>query len=221
MKVTPGQDYGIITGDIVGSSDLSASEREWLVSEIGRASEALQKTFPRDVPLPAEIFRGDGWQVVVTSPGRSLRMGLFFRAWLISRAPEGRRLDTRMAIAVGTLLFVPEGNLSAGDGEAYRASGRALDALKEPCRLALVWPAAVGVLVPALAAFAPAIDALVRTWTGRQARAVVGRLSGLTQDAIAIDWQEPITRQAVAGHLDRAHWDAIEVFLEWLEGNLP
>lgn len=219
MKVIPGQTYGVVTGDIVGSSQLSAPERESLVSELNRASAALQKAFPEDVPLPVGIFRGDGWQFLVSPPERTLRMALFLRAWLIAHAPEGRKIDTRLAVAWGTLTFVPDGNVLAGDGDAYRASGHALDALKEPQRLALVLLPQEAVLAGALAAFAPVLDAVVQSWTGRQARAILGRLQGFTQEAIAEAWPEEVTRQAIAGHLERAQWGALEGFLEWLEGN--
>lgn len=220
MNVIPGQDYGVITGDIVGSSNLSPKEREDLLAEILRASDAVRKAFPKEVPLPLGVFRGDGWQVVVNTPRRALRVGVFIRAWLMSRAPEGQHLDTRMAVAIGPLSFVPAGNVLAGDGEAYRLSGRALDALKEPQRLALVWPESAGPLKGALDAFAPVLDAVIQRWTSRQARAVLGRLLGLTQEAIARDWPEEVTRQAIAGHLDRSQWEAVESFLLWLESNL-
>jgi len=220
MRISPTHDYAVITGDIVRASTLGAAERVGLLSEITRASQALQEKFPDDVPEPVDVFRGDGWQMVVNRPEQSFRVGLFFRAWIRTHGPQGRRLDTRMAVAVGRLTSVPANRVSEGDGEAFRASGRALDLLREPVRLALVVPpAAAPGLAGALEAFAPVFDALVQGWTERQARAVLARLHGATQEAIAHTWPETITRQAIARHLAKAHWPAVEKGLLWWEGS--
>jgi len=37
------------------------------------------------------------------------------------------KFDTRMAIAIGTVDFVPDDRVSRGDGHAYRDSGNALE----------------------------------------------------------------------------------------------
>ena len=220
MTISPTQDYAVITGDIVRSSTLDPAERAGLLSEIKRVSQALQDKFPGEVIEPVDVFRGDGWQLVVNHPERALRVGLFFRAWIRTHLPQGRRLDTRMAVAVGRVTSVPTNRVSEGDGEAFRASGRALDQLREPLRLALVVPpTATPGLAGALEAFAPALDALVQGWTERQARAVLARLHGATQEAIAHTWPETITRQAIARHLAKAHWPAVEKGLLWWEGS--
>lgn len=219
MKISADRDYAVITGDIVGSSQLSRVEREKLVAEFRRASAALQKAFPQEVPLPAELFRGDGWQFLALTPGRALRLALFFRCWLVSRAPERRRVDTRMAIAVGRVSFVPGRSVSAGDGEAYRTSGKALDSLEEPFRLAYVLPA-THPQAGAVGGLAPVVDALVQGWTARQARAVLGKLQDRTQEEIAAEWPGGISRQGIAGHLVKARWLALEKTLQWAESNL-
>jgi len=220
MTIYPTQDYAVITGDIVRSSTLNAVERASLRIEIKRASQALQEKFPDDVIQPVDVFRGDGWQFVISRPERAFRVGLFFRAWIRAHVPPGRRLDTRMAVAVGRVTSIPTNWVSGGDGEAFRASGRALEHLREPLRLALVVPptAAPG-LAAALGAFAPVFDSLVQGWTQCQSRAVVARLHGATQDAIAHTWPETITRQAIARHLAKAHWPAVESGLHWWEGS--
>jgi len=220
MTISPTHDYAVITGDIVPASALSAVEREGLLSEIERASKALQGKFADDVIEPVDVFRGDGWQLIVSRPERAFRVGLFLRAWIRAHLPQGRRLDTRMALAVGRVTSVPANRVTEGEGVAFRASVRALDQLREPLRLALVVPpSAASGLAPALEAFAPVFDALVQGWTQRQARAVLGRLHGATQDAIAHTWPETVTRQAIARHLAKAHWPAMEKALLWWEGS--
>ncbi len=62
------------------------------------------------------------------------------------------------------------------------------------------------------------IDAIATRWTDKQALAVSGALRGLKQEEIAEKlWKKRITQQAVAQHLSRAGWDALEkgvVFFE-------
>jgi hypothetical protein len=217
MKISEKRHYAVITGDIVRSSRLSVSQRRWLVSELKRASAAARRVFGSIVPLALDQFRGDGWQILVTAPRRSLRVGLFLRAWLMAEAPDWLHLDTRMAIGVGGLSLLPGGRVSRGDGEAFQRSGRALDGLREPQRLALVWPDTVGSAAEALKVLAPVLDALAQGWTPVQARALVGRLSGLTQERIVRNWPEPVTRQAIARILARAHWPAVRAVLDWME----
>ncbi|MBX7122209.1 MAG: hypothetical protein K1X42_08760 [Opitutaceae bacterium] len=217
MKISEKKQYAVITGDIVKSSRLSVSHRRWLVSELKRASTAARRVFGAIVPLPLDQFRGDGWQILVTSPGRSLRVGLFLRAWLMAEAPDSFHLDTRVAIGVGSISLMPGSRVSRGDGEAFQRSGRALDRLREPRRLALVWPETIGPAAETLMVLAPVLDALVQGWTPVQARALVGRLSGLTQERIVRKWPEPVTRQAIARILARAHWPVVRAVLDWLE----
>jgi len=62
------------------------------------------------------------------------------------------------------------------------------------------------------------IDALAVDWTEKQAQAISGALRGWTQEKIAkLWWENPITQQAVAQHLDRASWYAVENALAFFE----
>lgn len=220
MIIAADQDYGVITGDLVRSSALSADERLGVLAEIKRASQTLQASFANDLVEPIDIFRGDGWQAVVARPGSALRVALLIRAWIRTFSPETSDLDTRVAVAIGRVHSVPSQHVSEGDGEAFRASGHALDGLREPLRMALVPPASCPPGAAAtLQAFVPSLDAVIQGWTQRQARATLLRLQGATQEHIASQWPERITRQAVARHLAKARWPAIEATLTWWESN--
>lgn len=217
MKLSPDQDYAVITGDIVASTRLSPAARRQLASELKRISDELTAVFRGAVPLPLEQFRGDGWQLLVADPGRSLRVALFIRARLRASALGNEKIDTRMAIGVGRVTLLPGRRLGQGDGEAFRLSGPALDALREPLRLALAWPDRLGPVSGAVAAFAPALDAIVQGWTPVQARAVAERLKDLTQRRIARRAPAAVSRQAVARALRRAGWPALSAALTWME----
>jgi len=218
MKIFPTKRYAVLTGDIVNSSKLSKAERQRLPAEIKRAARETQKTFPDAVPLDLEVFRGDSWQLLLSDPVRSLRIGLFFRACLRSGRERGRGLDTRMAIALGAVDFVPKGKVSEGDGEAYRISGRVLEELPSNRFLRIAGPD-----LPeqsGLDAIVGLIDAIAQGWTGRQARAVAGALRGWTQEKIAASWSEAVSQPAITKHLGGARWPALETALAFCEAYL-
>jgi hypothetical protein len=62
------------------------------------------------------------------------------------------------------------------------------------------------------------IDAIATRWTDKQALAISGALRGMKQEEIAEKlWKKKITQQAVAQHLSRAGWDAVEKGIEYFE----
>lgn len=210
MKVVKGSLYAVLTGDIVRSSRMSGGKRRELPGLLRRISRDVQRALAGAVPSAASIYRGDGWQLLLTDPAASLRAAILFRAMVISAEEGGSKSDTRIAIGLGGIDFVDNNRISEGDGEAYRLSGQALDAMREPHRMTLVRntedTANHGTLVQLL-------DALVQEWTPFQARAVVGRMQGLTQAKIASLWPEPIAQPSVAKHLERARWPFAETAL--------
>jgi hypothetical protein len=173
--------YAVITGDIVASSGLSLPDRRRLLRIIGESSRRLRKIFGRVAPLEVDVFRGDSWQLLLTDPPRSLRAALLFRALLRSKM-ESHQFDTRIAIGIGTVDLVPRRRVSEGSGEAFRASGRALDSMKKR-RMAVSFPGSK--LEAPLDAIVHLVDEIAVHWTDRQARAMVGALQGWTQKKIA------------------------------------
>lgn len=210
MRVSKGRPYAILTGDIVGSRKLEPAERRRLPRVLERLGTELA-AWPQ-VPLALSRHRGDGWQVLVSAPDRALRAALFVRTTLRSRFP-GRRVDTRIAVGVGTLDFLPGDRIADGDGAAYRLSGAALEErASSHLRFAAEKPRSeIGVVFEL-------VDALARDWTPAQATALRGALLDWTQEKIAAKWPDgAISQQAVAQHLRRAGWDAVDAALTWYE----
>lgn len=200
----------VLTGDIVGSSKLNQDEREILPKKILEASAMLQDSFSC-VPFQIRIFRGDSWQFIVSDPEKSLRIGLMFRS-LVQTSFEANPLDTRIGIGIGSINFLPEENLSSGDGEAFRRSGSALENMDRKRYLDAFfpefwnWP-----MTELLREVLLWVDFQARNWTPGQAAAVSGALLGRTQVGIAKkEFQGEITQQAVAQHLKRGGWFAVQ-----------
>ncbi len=206
--------YAVVTGDVVGYTALSEDGRAGVLGTLRYAHSRVHRHYTESMSATLTMFRGDGWQFTMSTPDQSLRAALLFRATVISRS-----LDTRLAIGIGTVDILPEAPVSAGDGEAFWRSGRALDDMSRDERMVLKAQGSLGSMDPATVDVLVALlDALVSTWTPGQAAAVAGALLGLSQKTIASEWESgAITQQAVAQHLDRARWTTIARALRHFE----
>lgn len=215
----PGDLICVITGDIVGSTQLAAPVRRRLLEEMKSGSDAVAALLGQALPLPVDIYGGDSWQMMVTQPSRALRAALLFRAHLLATVdPDSRSpVDTRLALALGTVDLVPTARVSEGEGSAFQRSGRALTELGDrrmsftgdPDPTTRLWDVALRLL-----------DELVCLWTAKQARAMTGALRGWSQEEIAGLWQPRITQPSVANHLRAARADAVLQTLEHFETTL-
>lgn len=182
-----------------------------------KSSRAVQRAFGDTVPLGIDIFRGDSWQLFVTDPSKAVRIGLFMRADFKAAWGKGKN-DTRIAIGVGRIDFIPANRISEGDGEAFRRSGSALEHMKKSnCMHISLDDEDMERFVNVILQL---IDTLAMRWTDKQAQAVTGALQGLTQEKIAVSWKPRIKQQTVNRHLDRAGWNGIENALMLIENSL-
>ena len=208
MKTQPDKLYAIITGDIVASSLLSSNKRKILHKVMVDSSKVLQDEFKDAVPMGVDIFRGDSWQIILSKPAKALRLALFYRAILRAKM-ESHRFDTRMAIALGHVDFIPGNRVSEGYGEAYQLSGKALESMPKASNMSFVLPGME--LEKVLNVVIQLIDSISSRWSDRQALAVTGALRGWKQEKIAEKWwKKKVSQQAVAQHLSRAGWYPVE-----------
>jgi hypothetical protein len=205
MKVELEKLYGVVTGDVVGSSKLKPLEREALFQVMREGAQELRSWLGKKVmPLDVDIYGGDTWQILLTDPGKVLPAGLFFRTFLRARSPLR---DTRFVAAVGLIDFVPRNKVSEGDGEAFRLSGQTLAELKKR-RMAFAahdlsaasrWDVVFEL-----------VDAVAMRWPEKRSIAVAGALRGWTQEVIGRTWEPPIEQSTVNRHLRAAGWPAVE-----------
>ncbi len=216
IKSKAGKSYAVITGDVVGSSHLAGEARRGLYDVMKAGAQALGEHFGRFLPAELDLFAGDTWQLLVTSPAKALRIALYYRAYLRANA---KGVDTRLAIAIGEVDFIVEEHLSQSEGEAFHLSGRLLaDKASEPrmhfaapkCPHWRVWDVSFSL-----------IDALIqRHWTPSHARAVTGALLGWRQEQIATLSDPPIKQPTVARNLARAAWGPIGAAISAFEQDL-
>ena len=216
MRADPKQKYAVVSGDFIGFSGLPAQIRESSYHLVKQAGVELTRLFPAAMPWEVDMFRGDGWQFVLADPVISLRAALFFRAYLRARA-GGHATDVRLAIGVGPIDYVPDNRVSAGDGTAFRLSGRLLDQMAKQKTGSMRFVMKDEKRSLPLDGITLLIGALADNWTERQARAAAGALQGLKTFQIAGLWPDKITYQAAGKHLRRARWPEIQTGLKIFE----
>lgn len=204
-------DIAVLTGDIVRSTALAPAELDAAMAAIAAATAAASGW--AGGPVAFSRFRGDGWQCLLPAPSLALRLSLCVKAALRMHA---RRLDTRISIGIGEGVVPENGDLAAGRGPAFRASGHGLDSIARRARMAIEWaspPPGAG-KVRAIVALC---DEIARRWTPAQANVLAHALvpGGATQAEIA-DAIE-VSQQTVAKHLAAAGDWALEHAMAALE----
>ena len=202
MKNSPGKIYAVITGDFIGFSDLPAQVRQSMYFILKKCGAALSEAFPGIMPYEVDVFRGDGWQILLTDAVFSLRAALYFRACIKAHAPD-KNVDSRLAIGIGPIDYVPDNRVSAGDGPAFRLSGKMLEQMTSPKS---------GTMRCAMNDCDEAIllDGIVRMtgafadfWTARQSLAIIGALQGWPHKQITGLWEDPISPRLLANTCTR------------------
>lgn len=212
------RDYAVVTGDIIASTRLLLGERKKLYEVMKESSIEVEKVYNKSIPLPAQIFSGDSWQILISEPWNSLRIALFYRALLRAKM-ETHRINTRMAIAIGEVDFVPKDRVSEGYGQAYSLSGRTLSSIPKSSNMQFVYPKIQEAHI--LNIIVQLIDTISSKWSDKQALAVTGALQQWTQEKIGASlWEKNISQQAVAQHLSRAGWYSVEQGLLYFEKTL-
>lgn len=117
-------DAAILTGDLIASTGAEPAKLQATMVRLAEASAEIARW--QGTGARFTRFRGDGWQLR-TDPGLALRAVTYIHACL--RAAEGL-LGTRIAIGLGPVDSLGSADLSDARGEAFAASGRALDTLR-------------------------------------------------------------------------------------------
>lgn len=190
----------VLTGDLVRSTDLTDAAlnaaRHALLSamtDIGGWKLNLLGSAP-------DIFRGDGWQILLTEPGYCLRAAFYIRACLKAQALNW---DTRISIGLGKVSHVDRNQTSLSTGEAFLLSGQALDVMPSGTNLVVAMAAGIRGW-NALSPLGMITSSLIDDWSQKQAMVACLALapSPLTQAEMAE--RLGISQQAVSKALAAA-----------------
>jgi hypothetical protein len=156
---------GVITGDLVNSTSIA---NEWRQNVVDALNTCVSDFMPI-TPIKIEMYRGDGFQIVVDRAEQTLSVAIALRSKLRAMTPENCDLwDARVSVGIGEISFESD-NLVTSDGEAFRLSGRAFDVIgKRKLSVSSPW-AELNAAMELNTRFA---DDVVSSWTAKQARVV-------------------------------------------------
>jgi len=198
---------GVITADVVGSTLIQEGMRGELPRLINRLADELQEISP----IKVEIFRGDGFQVMVRDAEKTPLVAVMLRAGL--RKSELRSgtdlLDARMAVGIGEVSYVDD-KITLSDGEAFVLSGREFDELGKR-RLSVVTSSEdVNAELRVETAF---LDDVISHWTMQQSECMFQvLLTNAKQAQLASDGRT--SRQNVGKKLSAARERLVRMYLD-------
>lgn len=206
----------VLTGDMVKSSNLSASELDHAMEALREGAEALRGWSGVDGAPGGHFsrFRGDGWQCAAP-PVLALRACLCLRARL---RRLGRKFETRISVGIGPRSRDGSDAVTGAlDGAAFTLSGHGLDDMTRSRLLVIAWhePPAGAALIDAVFALT---DEISREWTPRQAEFLLESLSPGEEAQEVLAERSGISQQAVAKHLRAGGDRALRLALDAVEG---
>lgn len=193
--------HAVLTGDVVNSTLLPATEEQRLVKML----EGFL------APYVFEFYRGDSFQVYIEDAAHALELALLCRTAALSMGTVENDFlpDIRLSIGIGAVAK-PVIPLGLAKGEAFLLSGRALDGLEKTGRRLLLVSAPP---IPALALLliADHLDAIYKEMTAKQAEVILELIKGNTQQQAA----EKLSRSksTVSQHVTAGRWNEIENLL--------
>ena len=196
--------YAALTGDIVGSRQLSAERLERMRRLVMRGAAQFRKRQPRALCGAPEVFRGDAWQLLLREPRWALRVALLLHALLLAE----NDVRTRISIGVGAVDVINLRRISVSTGEAFTLSGHALDHITGYFDLTGGLPERAAALSSWFPAMLHLCSGLVRPWTRRQAEIVSLALlsANPTHESIAASLRPRVSKQSVTESLAAARW---------------
>lgn len=178
-----GTTRAVLTGDLVGSSELTVASLNAARNSVADALSDVEGWREGLVGAKPEFFRGDSWQALLTDPKFFLRAMIYVRARLKA---SGEGWDTRVAVGLGRVERIDKKRTSLSSGEAFTLSGRALDDIGG-FNMAVAMPLGIARFAEGLEPLTHICGILVDDWSQKQAKTAYLALepSALTQAEMA------------------------------------
>ena len=198
---------GVITGDIIGSSDIQIKYRDFLLESIRKIVDELSII----EPIKIELFRGDSFQMIIDAPENAIKIAVLLRAGLKSHTPKEckKTWDVRLSLGVGTISYHAS-NIVLSDGEAFQYSGRELDEMGKRHLIVKTRWADVNEELRVSTAFA---DEIISSWTVSQAQvSYQALLYNTSQKDIAHKFQK--SAQNISKLLRAAKTSLVQMYID-------
>ena len=217
--------YGVITGDIVSSSNLDSQYYQHvLIQLVTVINDRKQFQFR------LEFYRGDSFQALFDSPKDGFWILLLIKSYLKSHKIPGSNpetaLDARMSLGLGEINqeLKPDIRLGEMSGTAFVNSGRTLDHMKDKKQLIQI-TTGIGDFDDEFKAICPMVEVLCQKWSINQAEAVyLYLMNEATQEQIGR--QLGISQRSVGKRLNASHIEEILIYnlrykqlIEWKYSN--
>lgn len=195
--------FSVITGDIVNSRNRD-NPNDWL-SPLKDCLALYGET-----PMDWEIFRGDSFQLLLSTESEILRIAFHLKAALKSIDD----LDVRLAIGVGDVSHRAD-RITESNGSAFVRSGELFDKLKNTgSTMALltnsddknVW------IEPTLALAAIIAD----DWNPGTARVIAAQLTHVDYSQTQLADELGMSQAAVSKALKRGHFSSLMTYADFL-----
>ncbi|WP_133054079.1 sigma-70 region 4 domain-containing protein [Niastella yeongjuensis] len=200
----------VISGDIIGSSQLKQASRKKLQQLL---DDFLKNTTAEWSDMQAQQYRGDSIQITLTSNRlAALRIALLLQTCLIKD-----NYKIRLAIGVGDISF-KSGQVVTSDGSAFQASGPYLDALTKSGDIISI----AGFdeeFTSEWQVHSTSLNFILERLTQQQAEAVYLQLQDHTQSSIAKKLK--IKQPSVHQRLQAAGWPVVQKILNRFESVIP
>lgn len=203
--------YGVLTGDLVGSSNLSPTALDEVRNFLQAVPGQFNAVFPKSIRKGVDIVRGDGWQMLMLETRLAVRAALYVRFSLKARF----EMDSRVAIGIGRVASLHRSSLAKSSGTAFQISGSSLDGMSADRRMAYVEEDADTRLAEAESLLLLWLDRLATEATKAQCSSLSGALLNMTQPELAR--LEKVAQPTVNKKLRAAGWQDMEVILDHWE----
>ncbi|WP_025762041.1 hypothetical protein [Dyadobacter tibetensis] len=198
------QVYAVITADMVNSTRYPTEKTGIWLKELQRI---LQQDPRLDWTILPEIYRGDSFQGVLSTPQQALLAAILGRVFLKMQQEGKVDLDLRVAIGIGTIEQLTN-RAGTSDGTAFRLSGKLADNLKgRKSRIGI----ATQPIQPLWSPLLDLLEVLVQSWTRAQSEIIFGLLQNKTLTQMSEELG--ISQPAASQRAQAANWWALEGLL--------
>jgi len=200
----------VISGDIIGSSQLKPASRKKLQQLLDLFFENTTSEWP---DMQAQQYRGDSLQAILTENCiAALRIALLLHTYLIKE-----NFKIRLAIGVGEINF-KSGQVITSDGTAFQTSGPFLDALAKNGEIISI-ASYDDDFTSEWQVHSSSLNYILQHLTQQQAEAVYLQLQDHTQATIAKKLK--IKQPSVHQRLQAAGWPVVQKILYRFESVIP